>query len=247
MQIIFLGTNGWYDSPTGKTPCVLLQTGREYVILDAGFGFTALKPWITEDLPVYLFLSHYHLDHTVGLHALPLYKFPQGIKIFGPSPAQETLEGLLRTPYSADINSMAFPVEIFNAEDGLAHLPFKVQALPLIHTAPTLGYRFDIDRKVITYCTDTGYCANAVILGRGADVYISECTLLPGEDDGGWPHLNPELAAGIANEAQVKRLVLIHFDASKYRTAQDREIAQRAAHKTFANTLTAYDGLTLTL
>ena len=25
MKIIFLGTNGWYTSPTGNTPCILID------------------------------------------------------------------------------------------------------------------------------------------------------------------------------------------------------------------------------
>ena len=39
MKIIFLGTNGWYDTKTGNTLSVFMKTKKEYIILDAGSGF----------------------------------------------------------------------------------------------------------------------------------------------------------------------------------------------------------------
>ena len=38
MKIIFLGTIGWYDTETGNTVCTLIETKREFIILDAGSG-----------------------------------------------------------------------------------------------------------------------------------------------------------------------------------------------------------------
>ena len=38
MQIIFLGTNGWYDSPTGSTICTLISSEKYHIFLDAGNG-----------------------------------------------------------------------------------------------------------------------------------------------------------------------------------------------------------------
>ena len=39
MKVLFLGTNGWYDTKTGNTTCILIETKKEYIILDAGNGF----------------------------------------------------------------------------------------------------------------------------------------------------------------------------------------------------------------
>jgi len=38
MDIIFLGTNGWYDSPTGSTICTLINSQSYHILLDAGNG-----------------------------------------------------------------------------------------------------------------------------------------------------------------------------------------------------------------
>jgi ribonuclease BN (tRNA processing enzyme) len=39
MNVIFLGTNGWYDTLTGNTCSVLVQSDEYDVIFDAGNGF----------------------------------------------------------------------------------------------------------------------------------------------------------------------------------------------------------------
>jgi len=72
MEIIFLGTNGWYDTKTGNTTCTLIETEDYFIILDAGNGLYKIDQYITSTSkrPIYLFLSHFHLDHIVGLHIM---------------------------------------------------------------------------------------------------------------------------------------------------------------------------------
>jgi len=36
LKVIFLGTNGWYDTATGNTICTFVQTKRYDILLDAG-------------------------------------------------------------------------------------------------------------------------------------------------------------------------------------------------------------------
>jgi ribonuclease BN (tRNA processing enzyme) len=76
---------------------------------------------------------------------------------------------------------------------------------------------------VISYCTDTGACDNAVTLARDADLLITECSLKPGQASTDWPHLNPQDAIGIAKKARAKRLALVHFGAEVYRTLEERK------------------------
>jgi len=70
MKIVFLGTNGWYTTPTGNTPCILIDSKDQYVVFDAGNGIYKLDKYITEDKPISLFITHFHLDHVSGLHTL---------------------------------------------------------------------------------------------------------------------------------------------------------------------------------
>ena len=77
MKITFLGTNGWYPTATGDTPCILIETKEHYIVLDAGNGIYKLDRYITENKPISLFISHFHIDHTSGLHTLAQFHFSQ--------------------------------------------------------------------------------------------------------------------------------------------------------------------------
>jgi ribonuclease BN (tRNA processing enzyme) len=100
-----------------------------------------------------------------------------------------------------------------------------------------------IENKIITYCTDTGVCPNIYDLAKNADLFITECSYKPGQDEWGWPHLKPEEAAEIAMTSEVKKLILTHFDASTYKSLQDRKKAENKAKKLFENTTAAIDDL----
>lgn len=245
MQITFLGTNGWFDNQLGNTMSVLVSTQDAYIVFDAGSGFTKLDRYVTTPKPVYLFLSHFHLDHLIGLHTLTRFNFTMGLTIVGQPGTRQTLATLLDQPFTVPLHRADYPI-IANDFDEV-RLPFHMTTLPLIHSSPCYGYRLQADGKVVTYCTDTGYCANAVTLARDADLLIAECSRKPGQPPSDWPHLDPATAARIAMEAQARRLALAHFDANVYTTRQDRERSEAAARDLFANVFAARDDMTVTV
>ncbi len=247
MKIVFLGTNGWFDTPCGNTICILIETSQAYLILDAGSGFYKLDDYIREEKPIYLFLSHFHLDHIYGLHTLTRFSFNQGLHIFGQSGTRLTLNTYVNFPYTVPFDQLPYPVRLHELPEEAGLLPFGVTTLPLIHASPCIGFRFEVDDKVITYCTDTGYCQNAVDLARNADLLITECAYTLGEVNHGWPHLDPHLAARIAIEAHARQLALVHFDANRYRHMQQRTLAGEQARQLFADTIASYDGAEIEL
>jgi ribonuclease BN (tRNA processing enzyme) len=136
-------------------------------------------------------------------------------------------------------------VRVIELAEGVHTLPFTVECRPLVHPAPCYGYRLEVDGKVITYCTDTGICDNAVTLARGADLLITECSLKPGEVSTDWPHLNPQDAIGIAQKAKAKRLALVHFGAEVYKTLDERRAVQDEFGKISPGLIAATDELTI--
>jgi len=82
MKVYFLGTNGWCDTDLGNTLCVLVETKQAYIVFDAGNGLFKLDKYIKDNRPIYLFLSHFHLDHIIGLHSLNKFYFPSRDKYF---------------------------------------------------------------------------------------------------------------------------------------------------------------------
>jgi len=245
MKVTFLGTNGWYDTLTGNTCSTLVQTAACDIIFDAGNGIAKVDHYITQEKPVYLFLSHLHLDHIAGLHTLVKFRFKHELTILGQPGITDALNRIVCDPFTVPFSDLPYDVTITELAEGRHTLPFAVECLPLIHPVPCYGYRLETDGKVVTYCTDTGVCENAVTLARGADLLITECGLRPGESSPGWPHLNPEDAIRIAQEAGAKKLALMHFGAVVYGTLEDRREIQKRFEPAFHGLVVTYDDMTL--
>lgn len=243
MKVTFLGTNGWYDTATGNTVCVLLETKSSYLVFDAGNGFCKLDRYIKSAKPIYLFLSHYHLDHVIGLHALNKFDFRQGIDVYGPPGLKKLFGTVINAPYSISIKRLKTRVRLH--EDG--RFPIGISSKPLKHSVVCYGYRIFFEGKTVAYCTDTGVCPNLSFLARDVDLFIAECSYKQGQVVSNWPHLNPEQAARVAREAGAGQLALIHFDAALYLTKADRIKAEKIARGIFENTRAAQDGSVIEL
>ncbi|MFX1495759.1 MAG: MBL fold metallo-hydrolase [Promethearchaeota archaeon] len=247
MRIIFLGTNGWYATDLGNTISTLIDSKNYYIILDAGDGIYKIDQYIKEDKPIIILLSHLHLDHVIGFHAFAKFLFNQKINVFGYKGTIKGLKKIINHPYSAPFGNIPVNVQIHDLEEGNHNIGFSVKCNLLLHADPCLGYRIELDNKIIAYCTDTGMTPALIELAQDADLLIIECSYKPGQEEWGWPHLKAEEAAEIAKNSKVKQLILTHFDASYYKTAQDRKLAEEKAQKIFQNTRAAIDGFELIL
>jgi ribonuclease BN (tRNA processing enzyme) len=245
MQVTFLGTNGWFDTPTGNTVSVLLRARDYDILFDAGNGIYKADRYISQEKPVYLFLSHFHIDHIAGLHTLVKFRLKKGLKIFCMPGGAGLLNAFAREPYTVPLDKLPYPATVSELDEGVHNVPFSVECRRLVHPAPCYGYRIGIDGRVIAFCTDTGVCDNAIALARDADLLITECGLGPGESSPDWPHLNPQDAIGIAKRAGAKRLALQHFGAEVYKTLEDRRAVQEQFEPLCPGLIVATDELTV--
>lgn len=243
IKVAFLGTNGWYDTATGNTLCILIETPREYVILDAGSGLYKIDQYIRNNKPIYLFISHFHLDHIIGLHVLAKFSFPQGMTICVAKGGKRILDKFIANPLTAHLGEIKLKVKIIEIDRRKAALPFLRKTLFLRHKEPCLGFRFNFNGKIISFIPDTGLCDNAFVLAKKADLLITESAFLPGHSSAEWPHLNPESGALIAQKSGAKRLALVHFDAAEYPSLRERKLADKCVKKLFKNSFAAVDDL----
>jgi ribonuclease BN (tRNA processing enzyme) len=124
------------------------------------------------------------------------------------------------------LKNLPYEVSIHEIDKGEhSCFPFELTVSKLKHSSKCYGYRFKLNKKIITFATDTGICAGLYEVAWDADVLFTECALLPNEESEAWPHLGPKDAALVARDARVKKLYLLHFDAEKYKTVEKREIA----------------------
>lgn len=248
MRLTFLGTNGWYDTEAGSTPCVLLETKAANLIFDAGLGLHKATAYLDPSRPTWLLLTHFHFDHVFGLHTLVKFRFQQGLRLVSHPGSTALFQQLLSESFSVPWHKLPYPVEFVELAPGRYDLPFgTLETLPLRHSITCQGYRLETDGRVLAYCSDTGYCPEAVSLGRAADVLITECANPPGMVDSGWGHLNPEEAARVAHEAQARALYLMHFSPYFYPSLTERLEALALAIGHFPYTYLAADHLQVDL
>ncbi len=240
MKIAFLGTNGWYSSPTGDTPCILIDSRDRYVILDAGNGIYKLDKYITEDKPIFLFISHFHLDHTSGFGILPKFKFKQGIDVYVGTGQIKDFETLYNPPFTAGFQNKDLTLKLNELNENGQEMPFKMKAFKQSHSVDNYGYRIELEGKTIAYTGDYELTGAAKKLAESADLLISECANKSNELLG---HVNPTEAATVANEEKVKRLILTHFPPTSYPAHEDRKWAEDKAREIFPNTTAAIDGM----
>ncbi|MEJ2250602.1 MAG: ribonuclease Z [Candidatus Lokiarchaeota archaeon] len=247
MKVIFLGTNGWYATKNGNTTCTLLDSESYYVIFDAGDGIYKLDKYIREEKPIFIFLSHLHFDHIIGIHILTKFRFQQKIYIYGAHGTKSYLNEIIKHPFTVPFQDLPSTVEIHDLNAQTSNLPFSLVYLPLKHSDYCLGYRINLEGKVITYATDTGLCENLYNISDQADLFITECSYKKGQEKWGWPHLKPEEAAVVAQKSKCDLLVFSHFDPSIFKSRKDREKVEVKTQKIFQKTRIAEDGLIIEL
>jgi ribonuclease BN (tRNA processing enzyme) len=250
MKITFLGTNGWYTNSQGNTPCILIESNNQYVVLDAGNGIYKLDEYIKEPKKISLFISHFHLDHVAGVHILNKFKFEQGIDVYVGKGRRKDFETLVNPPFTVGFTPR--PENIYNlktqtrlhelSEQG-ENIPFKAQAIKVHHAYTGHGYRFELDGKIIAYTGDCGVTPAVYKLAKNADVLICECSNKKSPNPDPWGHFDPVQAATLAKEQNVGKLFLTHFGTNNYKNKEDRIWAQEEARKIFPETTAAFDDL----
>lgn len=247
MKIHFLGTNGWYDSDTGNTISALIDAKEAYIILDAGFGIAKAGELIKEDKPVFLFLSHFHIDHICGLHTLTKMKLKNKLTIISHKGLKKMMNTIFAHPYAADIKELDYKIEIKEVREGKYVFPIRFDCLRLEHIDEDFGYRFYLEDKIVTYCTDTKPCANDIELAKNADILIHECGYGQSQPNDFWGHSDPEGAAEVARAANAKKMYLTQFGPNSFNSRTKRLSAQARARKRFKNSFAAFDGIVVKL
>ncbi|MFT4304886.1 MAG: ribonuclease Z [Candidatus Woesearchaeota archaeon] len=102
-----------------------------------------------------------------------------------------------------------------------------------------------IKGKKITIIFDTEPCTNAIKLSENANLLVCEATYHSDLDEKSlqYKHMTAKNAALLANEANVKKLILTHF-SGRYKTTDDIE---KEAKDIFPNSVCAYDFMKIKL
>tara|TARA_B100001029_G_C15031075_1_gene436987 strand:+ start:156 stop:899 length:744 start_codon:yes stop_codon:yes gene_type:complete len=220
MKVTFLGTNGWYNYDNHETSCVLIEAKKTNLIFDLGSGIKNLNKINYSIKPTYLFLSHLHLDHTIGTHYLSSIKKLPSLKIIINKKYNESFKKLFSDPYTLKYSKYKNKIKILNFDtNSTPRLPFKFISKKLNHSDPSYGFKFFIDKKIISYCTDTKYCENIFKLSRNSDLLILECNQMKKKNNF---HLSFQEINKSISRFNSKKIALTHFGPEDFSSIEDR-------------------------
>lgn len=243
-----LGSAGWMPRAGQETSCFLLEAADQLVMLDAGTGVANLDlavEALRRHDRLSVLLSHYHLDHLVGLMYLKRFAEGKRVDVYGPGrPAYpkstedyvgDMLQGAL---YSGGSRGFAREVRYhdYGGQDfRVGDLPISVR--PQSHSAPSFELRVG---DLVTYATDTTFSAVAWEDCAPSRALLHECWQLGAGDP---RHTSAKaLVAGLPRE-RFGKVLLIHHNPS-WDDGQRAEVERVAAR---GGIELAHDGMVISL
>ena len=249
MKITVLGSSGCIPSAGKDSPCLLIN-GRHLV--DTGWcGALRLQALGYRAAHVKtVFITHWHPDHCVGLASVLLLiglshrRRPDRARLTIAGPAGRIRETVKRAAHFLRYDlfpELRVRVSLLPLKHGqsLTVEELAVETFALPHTTnlarkrkvPSLAYKFrekDGSGAVVT-AWDTSFCPDLAGFARHAQILIHDVA-----------HTSARQAAGIARQADVGRLYLVHYGGS------GKEVL-REARRVFPRSFLAREGHELEL
>ncbi len=216
VDALILGSGGWIPTETRETACVLLRSGDQALLLDAGSGVRRLvsRPALLSGVArLDVVLTHFHLDHVCGLSYLPALGLRAQVWAPGRwlyhAESSDLLGPLLRAPLSASAPSAIGPIhELAAGEQDVGGFTLRARAQHR-HWAPTAGLRVDDEIALIT---DTAYDPGSSELAMGVRHLLHEAWSASAAPESADRDATGHDAASVADEAGVDELTLIHLN-----------------------------------
>jgi len=216
----------------GHTPCSSLETpDGNVLIIDAGTGIKRLGDKLQRErgekpLSLYLLLTHFHLDHIMGLpFFMPLFSPEVTVFVYAdcsPEETEENLSGLMAGRYFPVSLEETQSKKIFKQvdKDGIEIGGSLISYSPLNHPQGSVAYKIHAEKSAVVFATDTehppqGIDEKLADFASGADVFVCDAMFTPEEYESGrmgWGHSTWLEGTKLAKKAGVRKLYLSHFN-----------------------------------
>jgi len=216
----------------GHTICTSLSISEgEVIVVDAGTGIKKLGDRLIKEkgkgrINIHLFLTHFHLDHIMGIPFFaPLYSQNVILTIYTSSSPQESREYLRKIMkgrfFPADFEKT--PSQKFFKKmpgDNLKIGQLLISVCPLHHPQGSVAYRLQEGERSVVLATDTehpefGVDQRLSSFVNQADILVYDAMFTPEEyisGRKGWGHSTWLAGTEIARAAEVGSLYLSHFN-----------------------------------
>lgn len=246
MRLVFPGTGGFHPNERRHTASVLFPDLG--IALDAGTGFFRV-PALLKTRTLDIVLSHAHLDHVCGLSYCLVPILRGDLEAVRVHATEETIRAVRTHIFAPAIFPVDPPFEWLPLPDSKS-LCFSSNAelawKPLVHPGGSTGFVLQHDGLRVAYITDTTAPGDYADFVRHVDLLIHECYFPDAQHD--WAvktgHSSATCVARLAEQAEVKKLVLVHADPQN---ASDDPVGLEGIRSIFPNTILAEDLLEVTL
>ena len=176
MEVRLLGTGGWLPTDERETACMYVRSGPDVLLLDAGTGARRLitEPALLAGVErLHVVLSHFHLDHVMGLVALAGLDLERQIwmpaRLLAGLAADEVFERLVGPPFFTGTDVVGTPREL-EGDCELGSFRIEIRLQPQ-HPGKTIAVKVD---GRLAYCTDTAYDPENIEFARGVSILLHE-------------------------------------------------------------------------
>ena len=220
MRLHFVGCGDAFGSGGRYNTCFHVAGEKVNFLIDCGASsLPALKRnSISRDEIDLVLITHFHGDHFGGLPFLLLdaqfTRRTRPLVIAGPEGIERRLEQVMEALFeNSSKRERRFELRIveLEAEAATSFGAVDVTPFPVVHGdsgGPFLGYRIEVEGRIIAFTGDTEWTDALIPLGRDADLFISECYFY---DRAVKNHLNLKTLQAHLAEIRPKRLILTHM------------------------------------
>lgn len=249
-----LGTNGFIPTHGRQTMSYLVRRGGRALLLDAGTGLSRLlNPPLSGALAgcdrVELLLTHYHLDHTVGISYLTALFPTTPVRIWAPAPP--LVDGTPTEGLGRLIAPPLFPLRLDQFPAGVEVVPYAGEELEVAgmhlrlrrqrHAGGSVGVVVD---GRLGYLTDCEVDEGSAAFARGLELLLHEVWVNDEEAAAGAQrrgHSTVGEVARLAEAAGVAGLMPVHHHPTRDPAAV-RDLLARLGAATTVPVLLAEEG-----
>ena len=220
MQLRFVGCGDAFGSGGRTNTCFHVTGERVNFLIDCGASsLPALKRQgiAAGDIDLIL-ITHFHGDHFGGLPFLLLdaqfTRRTRPLVIAGPEGIQTRLTQVMEALFeNSSKTKQRFDLRVIalRPEAACSFGEVKVTQFPVVHGesgGPFLGYRIEVEGRIIAYTADTEWTEALIPLGRAADLFIAEVYTF---DRPVKNHLSLKALEARLDAIKPKRLILTHM------------------------------------